>query len=370
MATWCWEAAHALHELGENVLLVAAPDAALPGTPAFEVMRIDVPKTHAPPQNAFMKTVSTARSHLAAGPNAILERMHKHIAANGVQPTAYILNQSSLVDRRVACPQIVASWSYPVSLFSYLRKTPLLTPNKTIRAFLRTSLSAVGWWRRDWRSYREADQVLPVSNALHISLGRRSVTSHMAYPGTSFSPLPDRGGEGLRLLMAAVQLHEPRKRILWMLDAMKHLSLPAGTVLQLVGEPDESVRQAAGRLGFPVELLGHLKRSDLQKIMRQADIFCFGSLIDDWGYVLVEAMANGMVPVAPAISPFDEIMGDVGSSYRPQSQDDFVCALRSAISVSQSDRRRDAWNRAQRLFSRKAFGSSILRSVEFVTRLR
>jgi glycosyltransferase involved in cell wall biosynthesis len=169
------------------------------------------------------------------------------------------------------------------------------------------------------------------------------------------------------MLMAAIQLNEPRKRILWMLDAMKKAILPSECVLQLAGEPDEPIRQTASQLSISVEFLGRLKRPELQKVMQQADIFCFGSLLDDWGYVLVEAMANGLIPVAPSISPFDEIMGAVGSGYRPHSQADFVSALCSATSGSLADKRRQAWERAHSLFSREAFGRSILESVESAT---
>jgi hypothetical protein len=42
MAAWCWEAAHALHELGRSVILIAAADASLPGTPKVEVVRVDM----------------------------------------------------------------------------------------------------------------------------------------------------------------------------------------------------------------------------------------------------------------------------------------------------------------------------------------
>ena len=354
------------------MLLVAASYAPLPGTPAFEVVRIDEPEPekHASHQNSFMKAVSTARNHLAAEPSGLLARTHTCLAARGAQPAAYILNQSSLADRSVSCPQIVAAWSYPVSLLGYLRKTPLLAPNKTIKAFVRTFLSGVGWWRMDWRGYRTADGVLPVTDTLLKSLRSRSVSAYPAYPGTCVGPLPDRSDGGIRLLMAAVRLNEPRKRILWMLGAMKNLSSSVGN-RPATCRRSERVRSTSGR---PVWLPRGVTRSsealDLQKVMRQSDIFCFGSLLDDWGCVLVEAMANGMVPVAPAISPFDEIMGDAGYGYHSHSQGDFVCALRSAISGSLAERRRAAWDRAHGLFSREAFGDSILKSVESVTRLR
>ena len=366
MATWCWEAAHALHELGQNVLLVAAPDVPLPGIPAVEVVRIDQPGRHASQRNRFMKAFSTVMGHLAAGPDGVLVEAHKYLEDRGRRPAAYILNKSSLVDRRVPCPQVVTAWAYPVSLLAYLRKLPLLVPDKAFKTFLHVGLGLAGWWRRDWRGYRAADCVLPVSEALLRSLYRQSVTVHLACPGTCVGPVPGHSGGGIRLLMAAVQLNEPRKRILWMLDAMKDISVPPGTILQLVGELEESVRQAAAKLSFPVEFLGRLKRPELHKVMQQADIFCFGSLLDDWGYVLVEALANGLIPVAPAISPFEEIMGGVGSGYRPQSQKDFARALRSATLSSLVDKRQEAWERAHSLFSRAAFGRCILESIESV----
>jgi len=45
LGTWCWEAAHALQELGQNVILIAAQNVQLPGIPAVEVARIGLAKT-------------------------------------------------------------------------------------------------------------------------------------------------------------------------------------------------------------------------------------------------------------------------------------------------------------------------------------
>jgi hypothetical protein len=64
----------------------------------------------------------------------------------------------------------------------------------------------------------------------------------------------------------------------------------------------------------------------------------------------VEAMANGLGPVAPAISPFDEILDGVGSCYSPHSQADFVSSFRSIISSSLGDKGRQACDRAHSLF--------------------
>jgi glycosyltransferase involved in cell wall biosynthesis len=364
MGSWCWEAAHALQELGRSVLLVAAPDTPLPGIPAVEVVRIKLQGRSGKQRSGIAKTVSTAAHLLGAGPDGSLNQIHRYLNARGVKPAAYLLNQSTIVDRSVNCPQVVAAWSYPVDLFAYLRKIPFMVSDRSATSFVRSALSSTGWWRKDWRAYRTADRVLPVTQALLKSLRRRSICAHLAYPGTSVGRVPDRNGRGIRLLMAAVSLGESRKRIRWMLEAMKEMRPPLGTILQLAGEPDDSIRGAAGDIGFPVEFLGHLRRQELQQVMRKAHIFCFGSLSDDWGYVLVEAMANGLVPVAPAMCPFDEILGGVGSCYRPYSQDDFVQVLESVMSTALVEKGRQAWDRAHVCFSRPAFGRSILASLE------
>lgn len=364
MATWCWEAAHALHELGQNVILIAAQNARLPGIPACEVARIGHAKTSPPGGSGLATAASTAKGHLSAGPDGVLAEIHAILKDRGARPGTYILNESFLVDPRIPCRQIVAAWAYPVGLLSYLRKIPLLVPDRSARSFAHAALSNMGAWRRDWRGYRAANCALPVTKALLSSLQRRSITASLAYPGTCIGPVKDRGSGGIRLLMAALKLNEPRKRILWMLEAMKKMQPPSGTVLQLAGEPDDSVRRAAARLGFSAEFLGYLNRPELQQVMQSAHVFCFGSLHDDWGYVLVEAMANGLVPVAPAISPFDEILDGVGACYRAHSQGDFLRALNSAISSSFLDSGGQARDRAQALFSRRAFGRSILESVE------
>jgi hypothetical protein len=366
MASWCWEAAHAIRCQGRNVLLIADPDTPLPGSPEVEVVRIDLAGSSVPRSSGMARAFATAAGSLSSGQDGVLERIHLNLLARGVQPAAYILNQSTLVDPGVPCAQLVAAWSYPVDLLAYLRKIPVLVPDLGPKALLRTALSLIGWWRKDWRAYRSASRVLPVTGALLKSLRRRSVLCDLAYPGTSIGRPEDRDPGGTRLLMAAANLGESRKRILWMLEAMTELKPPAGTVLQLAGEPDDSIRRAAARIGFPVEFLGHLERRDLQDVMRKAHIFCFGSILDDWGYVLVEAMANGLVPIAPGLSPFNEILGETGACYNPHSQQNFVQVLRAIISGDLVLSGRLAWDRAQALFSREAFGRSILASLQSV----
>jgi len=103
MATWCWEAAHALHELGRSAILIAAADAPLPGSQEVEVVRINEADKPVGQHYEIAKALSAARSRLSAGPDAVLRGIHMGLAARGVSPVAYVLNQSTLVDRSVPC---------------------------------------------------------------------------------------------------------------------------------------------------------------------------------------------------------------------------------------------------------------------------
>jgi glycosyltransferase involved in cell wall biosynthesis len=359
MATWCWEAAHALHELGRKVILFASVGALLPGTPAVEIVRI-APASAPPRSVPIPKSLGTALTLLASRPDGVLAQIHAYLSSRGTWPAAYVLNQSTLVDPSIPCPQLVAAWSFPVDLLPYLRKTPRLLPRVNPKAILLTSIGLVGWWRKDWRAYHAAAKVLCVTQALNHSLRDRSIDSTVAHPGTRVTEALRPAGRGIRILMAADNLGNPRKRIRWMVEAMSQMKHPGAMSLQLAGEVDGPIRDSASKLSFPVEFLGRLGREELEQAMQQAHVFCFASLLDDWGYVLVEAMANGLIPVAPARSPFDEIVGDCGFCYRSDAKTCFLAALEAAISVDIDEKRELARRRAQICFSRYAFGQAIL----------
>lgn len=364
MATWCWEAAHALHELGHEVILCVSTETTLPGVPKVRILHIDKQSEPPGPTGFYGKGSSLLRRSLSTKPDGVLGRIHLQLATQQVIPSCYVLNQSTLVDRRVDCKQLVASWSYPVDLVSYLKKTITLAPNKSAEAIFRTGLDAAGWWRKDWRGMREADCVLSVTSRLNTILRSRGVRSNVVYPGTNVPPLVRRTNSGIRMLVAAESLNAPRKRILWMLEAVKRVNPQSGLVLQLAGGADDEVRHAASQCGLPFEFLGKLRREEFQSVMQQADIFCFGSILDDYGYVLVEAMANGLVPVAPKLAPFDEIVGDAGSCYEATNQDSFAHTVNSAISGLSEGTRFRTWQRASEIFSRRSFGQSILNSMK------
>jgi alpha-1,6-mannosyltransferase len=164
----------------------------------------------------------------------------------------------------------------------------------------------------------------------------------------------------VRLLTVAVSLDDPRKRVLWMLDALREWT-GADCTLTLVGASSARVQAAAQALVTPVEFTGTLSREDVVRTMRTHDVFLFASELDDWGYVVAEAMSQGLAVVAPACSPFDEILGATGALYAPENPIAFRRALDDVLSRVGASRYA-TWERAHLLFSRARFADR-LRSI-------
>ena len=128
--------------------------------------------------------------------------------------------------------------------------------------------------------------------------------------------------------------------------------------------------------GFVGYLHEHLTHFGIQPAayllnqMAQHELFVFGSSLDDWGYVLIEAMGNNLCVieamgnnlcvVAPNLSPFDEIVGDTGVLYDPSSPESLTRPLAALLAEDIAARRSASHRRAETLFSRAAFAESLL----------
>ena len=79
-------------------------------------------------------------------------------------------------------------------------------------------------------------------------------------------------------------------------------------------------------------------------------------------------MSQGMVIVAPNISPFDEIVGDTGILYSLDSEKKFAGKVFELCNSNLFSQRQSAYKRANKLFSRHAFGQSLLDVYEQTTK--
>jgi glycosyltransferase involved in cell wall biosynthesis len=358
MGTWCWEAAHALADAGESVTLVCSSTVSLPGPTTLPILRI---APAAPARSVSGKILEALGQLSAQGPHVMLEAA-RQLAEAGTPASFLLLNSTEFYVAEIDAPQLVTAWARGVLFRQYIARLRVHLHGVSHHA-VRTILGTIGWWRKDWRTFRRADLVLGVTTPLVDELRAHGVGVELLHPCTHVSadpPIARDAHAPVRLLTAAVSLDDPRKRVLWMLDALRDWTGPNCT-LTLVGESSARVRAAAAAITTPVEFTGALSREDVVQTMRTHDVFLFASELDDWGYVVTEAMSQGLAVVAPACSPFDEILGTTGALYAPGN----LIAFRQALDdlLSRVDASRHAtWERAHELFSRPRFVSR-LRSI-------
>jgi len=362
MASWCWEAAHALHELGEEVLLVCAKDIKIPDQPAVEVLRFE-PPPRATPSNVLLRKVHSAQSLLDQRPSHLLYELDTYLRGQATTPTAYFLNAPNFQDSRVQAPQYVVGWAYPTSFLAYVVKLGKYSKDgwKLTNTTLMTLFFLMGVYRKDWRGYRNATAVLAVSHRLGKELAAQGVNTHVVHPGTAFNTtelIPSH--PPIKLLITSLDLEDRnRKRVPWMLEALKLLPKDNWT-LTLVGQASNSFKTWVHTIGLPATFTGYLPRNQVQAIMKEHDVFLFGSCLDDWGYVLVEAMCQGLCVLAPNLSPFDEIVGDVECLYVFDSQEDFRRKLLGILTSDIGKNRYSALRRSEQLFSRQEFAKNLI----------
>ena len=359
MASWCWEAAHALAESGRDVTLVCSTDVEVAETTSVHIVRFTPPEA-----KTQSNKVVRELARLSSKPSGFVYHLHLHLTGLGLKPSAYLLNQSDLLDTRVNIPQHIVAWAYPVTLTGYLGKIGKFSNRKFSLTTLRVLLDAVGWWRKDWQGYKQASSVLAVTDRLSADLVAAGIVSSVVHPGTAVAPARYRADRTApcRIVICAQDLEEPRKRILFLLEALK--GIPEHLYcLTLIGCAGEKFRQAAAQKSLPLVFAGPRPRDEVQRLMAQSDIFLFGSCLDDWGYVLVEAMSRGLCVVAPNLSPFDEIIGESGILYSPFSAADLRDKVRGLLESDLQVKQAAAQARAQTHFSRQAFSASLLKTL-------
>lgn len=109
-----------------------------------------------------------------------------------------------------------------------------------------------------------------------------------------------------KTLVAFVGRLEPEKGALAFAQAATMLG--DGFVCALAG--DGSQREQIACQGFDnVALLGKLDQPDLSALLRDADVFCLPTRSEGFCTSLLEAAAQGCIPVMPHVGGTDEVMG-------------------------------------------------------------
>lgn len=148
-------------------------------------------------------------------------------------------------------------------------------------------------------------------------------------------PLPPASvpkGPVRRLLF--VGLLVPRKGVHVLLEAMATAALPSEVRLQVAGDGPErpALETLASRLGLEdrVDFLGF--RSDVPRLLAEADAFVLPAVMEQQPLVLIEAMGAGKPVVATDVGGVREMVGDTGIIVPPADPGALAAALRDLVS--------------------------------------
>ena len=109
-----------------------------------------------------------------------------------------------------------------------------------------------------------------------------------------------------KVLVVSVGRLEPEKGALQFAQAAPLLG--DGFVLALAGEGSQRT-QIEGLGANNVLLLGQLGQPELSALLRDADVFCLPTRSEGFCTSLLEAAAQGAIPVMPHVGGTDEVMG-------------------------------------------------------------
>lgn len=142
---------------------------------------------------------------------------------------------------------------------------------------------------------------------------------------------------GLKLIYAGQLI--PLKNVDTLINAVKRLEGRA--TLTIVGDGEERAR--LGALAADCESIsfkGWLPREEVVRLMKEADVFAMVSSPETYGLVYLEAMAQGVIPVASRGEGFDGLIrdGDNGLLIPPGDVDALVDALQRIAGMSREER--------------------------------
>jgi glycosyltransferase involved in cell wall biosynthesis len=132
---------------------------------------------------------------------------------------------------------------------------------------------------------------------------------------------------------------EPRKNVHAVVEGFQRL---ARTDLDLVLVGPEGWKQelpaAAAGLGDRLHVVGFVADADLRALYAGADAFCYPSLLEGFGFPVLEAMVQGTPVVTSRATATEEVLGDGGVAVDPRATD----ALAEGLEAVLADRERYA----------------------------
>ena len=124
---------------------------------------------------------------------------------------------------------------------------------------------------------------------------------------------------------------EPRKNLPRLVEAFR--SLETDIDLALVGPEgwNEDLQALIAGLEGRIRVLGFVPHSELGALYAAAQVFCFPSLLEGFGFPVLEAMAQGTPVVTSAGTSTEELAGDAGMLVDPLDAGSIATGLRKVI---------------------------------------
>src|SRR5882757_2783422 len=117
MASWCIDAAKALHFNGQRVVLVKSKNIELPEGYPVKYINFEGDEMDFKNRSVFKKISGKIFKYYQLLPfvsrkDSFLPALHQCLSDQEIYPEYYLLNQTSLVNKKVNVPQYVVAWTY------------------------------------------------------------------------------------------------------------------------------------------------------------------------------------------------------------------------------------------------------------------
>jgi glycosyltransferase involved in cell wall biosynthesis len=125
---------------------------------------------------------------------------------------------------------------------------------------------------------------------------------------------------------------EPRKNVTTVVDGFRRLGRD-DLDLVLVGPAGwkEQVPASAAELGDRLHLVGFVSDTDLRALYGGAEVFCYPSLLEGFGFPVLEAMVQGTPVVTSQGTATGELLGPGGEAIDPRSDEALAAGLEAVL---------------------------------------
>ena len=199
----------------------------------------------------------------------------------------------------------------------------------------------------------QADKIIAVSESTKGDLlrlfGAKEEKVSVIYPGIdkSFEPYPDDALELIRVkdkyklpnkFILYLGTLEPRKNIVGLIQAFEELKRTTDLPYQLViagGKgwlyEDIFAKQQSSKYRDSIKFVGFIDHEDKVAFYNLADVFCYPSFYEGFGFPPLEAMASGTPVVASSVASLPEILGDDALLVDPYNVSEITLGIKSVL---------------------------------------